>query len=108
MAAKLQERFLKADAEYPCEGCGKVRKTCRHCEKCKDCCDCPICPHCGGAEMDRSCDEFVKEVGDECYCETCAGWPARGCQGLIDSRDPYGIDDKGVWCNKCGPKHFKE
>lgn len=104
----LPDRFIKADVEAPCIECEKVRKTCRHCEQCKECCDCPICPWCGGADTSRGMcgGDFVKEVGEECHCESCAGWPK--CNRRVDTDNPYGADEVGYWCDKCGPKHFGE
>ena len=69
MAKKLHERFLKADAEYPCEQCEKVRKTCRDCSCCKDCCRCEYCDLCGlpnGFQSECTCFQC-----ESCY-RTCA------------------------------------
>jgi hypothetical protein len=106
---KLPERFIKADIDSPCEKCEKVRATCRFCEKCKDCCDCPICSSCGGAEGDKACDHFIKDVGHECNCEMCAGWPQKGCFGKIDKDFGNYIDNPNggcslMYCDKCYKK----
>ncbi len=106
MSKVFSQRACAASVDAPCQRCEKVRKTCRFCERCKDCCECPICPWCGGAEPLMSSSHFVKEVGEECHCETCAGWPK--CRRRVDIDDPYGVDEAGYWCDKCGPKRFKE
>jgi hypothetical protein len=98
MAKKLPERFLKADPDFPCRSCDKVRKSCRICDNCKECCECHICELCEGAEISWWCDEAVKEYDLHwCNCEPCflcGKKDDRDNQNYLEGRyEPY--------CDKC-------
>jgi len=100
MGRKLPERFtVKADSEYPCDGCGKSRKGCQYCNRCHNCCRCQICDLCNGAPIGHWSWEAMKATNLEvCRCEYC-GECGKKTQG--EDLCVLGEDDNKRYCESC-------
>jgi hypothetical protein len=108
MGRKLPPYFLKADTDAPCQGCDKVRSTCRYCERCYDCCECSprfICPYCHGYDITVQAGSDMARDLHPCQCEPCAG----NCGKTIQDPDEgnYLEGNYEPYCDRCYARENK-